>query len=131
MSRAIIHLGHPSLDASCDLPGSFRRAAFISLPIWSFSERGFPCRRMSPPCAVVSYTAFSPLPAFYKDKKHRRSVFCGTLRCLATPGCYPALCPLEFRLSSLNIKSDRLVHSSQYLKIFIYGSICKPVSFPI
>jgi hypothetical protein len=83
-------------------------------PIWSFSERGFPCRRMSPPCAVVSYTTISPLPAVYK--KHRRFVFCGTFRCLATPGRYPALCPPEFRLSSpFSKRGDRLVHSPQIL----------------
>ncbi len=69
-------------------------------PIWSFSERGLPCPSVLPHWAVVSYTTFSPLPEFFNTRKLRRFVFCGTFRCLATPGRYPALCPVEFGLSS-------------------------------
>ncbi len=108
LSCAIIHLGHPLLDASSDLPGSLRRATCLlplerkqSPPYLVFLRVGFTSRRMSPPCAVVSYTAFSPLPVFpIVMEKHRRFVFCCTFRCLTTPGCYPAPCPMEFGLSS-------------------------------
>jgi hypothetical protein len=46
-------------------PEAWGGQPYIGFPIWSFSKRGFPCHKMSPSCAVVSYTTFSPLPAFY------------------------------------------------------------------
>lgn len=103
-------------------------------PILSFSKRGLPCRGLSPTHAVVSYTAFSPLPVLHSEKL-RRYVFCGTFHCLTTPGCYPALCPMEFGLSSSfcnNAKtSDCPAHLFLYLKIFVDCQVCKSVRFTV
>ena len=46
---------------------------------------------------VRSYRTLSPLPV---PEGHRRSALCGTFRRLATPGRYPAPCPVELGLSS-------------------------------
>ena len=62
---------------------------------WSCSEWGLPGRPVAGP-PVSSYLAISPLP----HPKRRRYLFCCTVRRLAAPRRYLALCPAEFGLSS-------------------------------
>jgi len=53
------------------------------------------------------WTDLSPAPASARGRQcmskcgeHRRYRFCATIRRIAPPGCYPALCPVELGLSS-------------------------------
>ena len=72
---AIIHLGHPLLDDSSDLPESPTERAAPS-PLFGLAPRGvYPAGRIAP-AAVRSYRTFSPLPA----GNGRRYIFCGTIR---------------------------------------------------
>ena len=57
---------------------------------------------------VVSYTAFSPLPAW------RAVIFCCTVPGVTSAGRYPASCPVEPGLSS---RACRLPRSSVSLKV--------------
>ncbi len=97
---AVIYLGRRLPAASCGLPGGRgRRAASrrsARLPsCLALLPVGFAWPDLSPGPPVVSYTTFSPLPT-------RRSAvcFCGTVRRVAPPGCYPAPRSVESGLSS-------------------------------
>ena len=62
LRAAIIHLGHPLLDDSSDLPESPAERAAPS-PLFGLAPRGvYPAGRIAP-AAVRSYRTFSPLPA--------------------------------------------------------------------
>ena len=89
----IICLGLPLPKGSSDLPESTtgRRIAFCSVLL----RMEFTCARPVTRTAVVSYTAFPPLPwqamAVY---------FCCTGLGVASTGRYPASCPVKPGLSS-------------------------------
>ena len=75
LRAAIIHLGHPLLDDSSDLPESPTERAAPS-PLFGLAPRGvYPASRITP-AAVRFYRTFSPLPA----GNGRRYIFCGTIR---------------------------------------------------
>jgi len=62
LRAAIIHLGHPLLDDSSNLPESPTERAAPS-PLFGLAPRGvYPASRIAP-AAVRSYRTFSPLPA--------------------------------------------------------------------
>ena len=96
----VISLGRRLPDASCSLPGARMgraapRSCLALLPVGFVVPRPFPAR------AVGSYPTVSPLPVRAAEAvRHRRSILCDTFRRLATPGRYPAPCPLEPGLSS-------------------------------
>ena len=96
----VISLGRRSPGASCGLPGAqARRAAARSC--LALLPMGFVVPRPLPARAVGSYPTVSPLPVRPAEAaRHRRSVLCDTFRRLATPGRYPAPCPVEPGLSS-------------------------------
>ena len=76
-----------------------------SLPIWSCSRWGLPCRSVAG-LAVRSYRTISPLP---RIPKNRSAVsFCCTFRRLAPPRRYLAPCPVEPGLSSALFPMTRL-----------------------
>ena len=76
-----------------------------SLPIWSCSRWGLPCRSVTG-LAVRSYRTISPLP---RIPKNRSAVsFCCTFRRLAPPRRYLAPCPVEPGLSSAFFRMTRL-----------------------
>ena len=85
--------GHPLPDGSSDLPESTtgRRIAFVSVLL----RMEFTCARSVTTTAVVSYTAFPPLPSIKKAV-----YFCCTGLGVTSTGRYPASCPLKPGLSS-------------------------------
>ena len=89
----IICLGHPLPDGSSDLPESttVSRIAFVSVLL----RMEFTCARSVTTTAVVSYTAFPPLPSIKKAV-----YFCCTGLGVTSTGRYPASCPLKPGLSS-------------------------------
>ena len=89
----IICLGHPLPDGSSDLPESTTgsRIAFVSVLL----RMEFTCARSVTTTAVVSYTAFPPLPSIKKAV-----YFCCTGLGVTSTGRYPASCPLKPGLSS-------------------------------
>ena len=88
----IIYLGLPLPEGSSDLPESTtgRRIAFCSVLL----RMEFTCARPVTRTAVVSYTAFPPLPP--KEAVY----FCCTGLGVTSTGRYPASCPLKPVLSS-------------------------------
>ena len=89
----IICLGHPLPDGSSDPPESTTgsRIAFVSVLL----RMEFTCARSVTTTAVVSYTAFPPLPSIKKA-----GYFCCTGLGVTSTGRYPASCPLKPGLSS-------------------------------
>ena len=89
----IICLGHPLPDGSSDPPESTTgsRIAFVSVLL----RMEFTCARSVTTTAVVSYTAFPPLPSIKKAV-----YFCCTGLGVASTGRYPASCPVKPGLSS-------------------------------
>ena len=89
----IICLGHPLPDGSSDPPESTTgsRIAFVSVLL----RMEFTCARSVTTTAVVSYTAFPPLPSIKKAV-----YFCCTGLGVTSTGRYPASCPLKPGLSS-------------------------------
>lgn len=89
----IICLGLPLPKGSSDLPESTtgRRIAFCSVLL----RMEFTCARSVTTTAVVSYTAFPPLPSIKKAV-----YFCCTGLGVTSTGRYPASCPLKPGLSS-------------------------------
>ena len=89
----IIYLGLPLPEGSSDLPESTtgRRMAFFSVLL----RMEFTCARSVTTTAVVSYTAFPPLPSIKKAV-----YFCCTGLGVTSTGRYPASCPLKPGLSS-------------------------------
>jgi len=96
---AAIYLGRQLPAGSSGLPGALETSnlrAIMPRPCLALLPVGFASASRSPGPPVVSYTTFSPLPHI----RVRRSVFCGTFRRVAPPGCYPAPCSVELGLSS-------------------------------
>ena len=87
----IINLGRMLPHASSDLPET-TRAALWSL--FSLASDGVYTAISVTRDAVVSYTAFSPLPL-------RAVIFCCTFPGVASAGRYPASCPVKPGLSSI------------------------------
>ncbi len=87
----IINLGRMLPHASSDLPET-TRAALWSL--FSLASDGVYTAISVTRDAVVSYTAFSPLP-------FRAVIFCCTFPGVASAGRYPASCPVKPGLSSI------------------------------
>ena len=88
----IIYLGQPLPAGSSDPPESTTgsRIAFVSVLL----QMEFTCARSVTTTAVVSYTAFPPLPP--KEAVY----FCCTGLGVTSTGRYPASCPLKPGLSS-------------------------------
>lgn len=89
----IICLGQPLPAGSSDPPESTTgsRIAFVSVLL----RMEFTCARSVTTTAVVSYTAFPPLPSIKKAV-----YFCCTGLGVTSTGRYPASCPLKPGLSS-------------------------------
>ena len=89
----IIYLGQPLPAGSSDPPESTTgsRIAFVSVLL----RMEFTCARSVTTTAVVSYTAFPPLPSIKKAV-----YFCCTGLGVTSTGRYPASCPLKPGLSS-------------------------------
>ena len=89
----IICLGQPLPAGSSDLPESTTgsRIAFVLVLL----RMEFTCARSVTTTAVVSYTAFPPLPSIKKAV-----YFCCTGLGVTSTGRYPASCPLKPGLSS-------------------------------
>ena len=89
----IICLGGPLPERSSDPPESTTgsRIAFVSVLL----RMEFTCARSVTTTAVVSYTAFPPLPSIKKAV-----YFCCTGLGVTSTGRYPASCPLKPGLSS-------------------------------
>ena len=89
----IIYLGRPLPDGSSDPPESTTgsRIAFFSVLL----RMEFTCARSVTTTAVVSYTAFPPLPS-----RGKAVYFCCTGLGVASTGRYPASCPVKPGLSS-------------------------------
>ena len=96
LSRAIIHLGLASPQASSDLPGSC--AGHANTPLFGLAPGGVYHATRVTTRAVRSYRTLSPLPA--DQNLLRRSTLCCTGRRLTPPRCYLAPCPVEPGLSS-------------------------------
>lgn len=98
MYRTIIYLDLPLPADSSDLPGHRSqqirkwRAACLSCSV--LLRMGFTCAPHVTARAVVSCTAFAPLPAW------PAVYFCCTGLGVASTGCYPASCPVKPGLSS-------------------------------
>ena len=88
----IIYLGQPLPAGSSDPPESTTgsRIAFVSVLL----QMEFTCARSVTTTAVVSYTAFPPLPP--KEAVY----FCCTGLGVTSTGRYPASCPVKPGLSS-------------------------------
>ena len=97
LSYAIIHLGHASPHASCDLPEDC--AGRTSSSYLVLLRMGFTVPRTVAGRAVRSYRTLSPLPG--SKTSHRRSTLCCTFRRLTPPRRYLASCPVEPGLSSV------------------------------
>ena len=116
MSCVIIYPGLPLPTASSDPPKSVTGShiAFCSVLL----RMGFTCARPVTTTAVVSYTAFPPLPA------PQAVYLCCTVPGVASAGRYPASCPLKPGLSSpasfRSCSSDHLSYSEPpyYTTIF-------------
>ena len=92
------HSSRRSVTATLKQPTRRHRGPRHSLPIWSCSRWGLPCRSVAR-LAVRSYRTVSPLPRTSCDAV-RRSTLCCTFRRLAPPRGYLAPCPVEPGLSS-------------------------------
>ena len=102
MSRIIIYLGLPSPAASSDLPES-RPGKPVALCL-VLLRMGFTCAPSVTKRAVVSYTAFPPLPGIPRREALSANggavyFYCTGLGVTST-GRYPASCPLKPGLSS-------------------------------
>ncbi len=126
MSRVIIYLGRPSPDGSSDLPESTtgRRMAFFLVLL----RMEFTCALPVASKAVVSYTAFPPLPSVKKAV-----YFCCTGLGVTSTGRYPASCPVKPGLSSSApfrlCSRDHLVCLRKCYSI-MYFLRCKALSRP-
>ena len=89
----IIYLGRLLPDASSNLPkAGGPRQSFVSVLL----RMGFTCALPVTSEAVVSYTAFPPLPA----QNAQAVYFCCTGLGVTSTGRYPASCPMKPGLSS-------------------------------
>ncbi len=93
------HLSRPDVTIGIKRPTRGQGRASLYPPIWSCSRWGLLSRPVTR-LLVSSYPTISPLPASRFSSGPLAVCFCGTFRRVAPPGCYPASCPVEFRLSS-------------------------------
>ena len=107
----IINLGRMLPHASSDLPET-TRAALWSL--FSLASDGVYTAISVTRDAVVSYTAFSPLPL-------RAVIFCCTFPGVASAGRYPASCPVKPGLSSIFHAIIRPTHIVYHV---LKGTVC-------
>ena len=92
-----IYLGHLLPNVSSDLTREKRRAASC-LPYLVLLRAGFTWPKSHPSAGEL-------LPHhFTLTAKQAAVYFCGTFLRVASTGCYPALCPLKFGLSSEYIR---------------------------
>ena len=79
LSGTIIHLGRPSPDASCDLPGDTcgPQAALRHVSLFGLAPEGVYRAACVTADAVRSYRTLSPLPA--RDTRSRTSAVCSLL----------------------------------------------------
>ena len=107
-----IYLGLPSPAASSDLPGS-RRAALCFL--LDLASDGVYTALSVTSQAVVSYTAFPPLPL--KEAVY----FCCTGLGVTSTGRYPASCPVKPGLSSADafrpVSRDHLFYLPRFFMV--------------
>jgi len=82
-------------------PTRRRRGPRHSLPIWSCSRWGLPCRKLLPVARCALTAPFHPYLPTLLSSVSRRYIFCCTFRRLAPPRRYLAPCPMEPGLSSL------------------------------
>jgi len=101
------HSSRPDVAVRLKQPTREQRGPRQCSPIWSCSEWGLPCHAALSPRAVRSYRTVSPLPRMSCDTV-RRFIFCCTVRRLAPPRRYLALCPMEPGLSSKRLRTSRL-----------------------
>ena len=125
MSGVIIYLVLMLPPGSSDLPES-RRATVCFL--FGLASNGVYTAFSVTRQAVVSYTAFSPLPL-------RAVLFCCTFLGVASTGRYPASCPMKPGLSSPAAfrfcSRDHLSCSNHALLFYHIFRICKVVFFHI
>ena len=109
LSGTIIHLGRPSPDASCDLPGDTcgPQAARGVPPYLVLLQRGFTVPSPLPQTRCALTAPFHPCLPAKRVRGHRRFAFCCTFRRLAPPRRYLASCPEEPGLSSATRLGDR------------------------
>ena len=113
MYQTIIYLNPPSPEDFSNLPEPERAAHRFCLGL--ASDGVYRAGSVATP-AVVSYTAFPPLPDM-----HQAVYFCCTGLGVASTGCYPASCPVKPGLSSAgHAGSDRLSYSSLQLWIIAH-----------
>lgn len=72
----------------------------VILSYLTLLQAGFAWPTRSPGSPVGSYSTLSPLPVI-PFRIHRRSSLCCAFLRVASTGCYPALRPVESRLSSM------------------------------
>lgn len=120
LSRTTIHLGRPSPDASCDLPGDTcgPQAAKGMPPYLVLLQRGFTVPPPLPETRCALTTPFHPYLTPERIRCHRRFAFCCTFRRLTSPRRYLASRPAEPGLSSAALRRPR---SSGRLRVAPYG----------
>ena len=116
-----IHLGRPSPNASCGLPGRRRgnppaqgRSPMPVAPIRPSSRWGLPCRRR-----YRRRGALLPHPFTLTRRSRgfgRRFAFCGTVPRVAPAGCYPAPCPHGARTFLTRKQASRRGHPAVWRK---------------
>ena len=109
LSRTIIHLGRPSPDASCDLPGGTcgPQAARGMPPYLVLLQRGFAVPSSLPKTRCALTAPFQPYLPPERVWRHRRYAFCCTFRRFASPRRYLASRPVEPGLSSAATRRPR------------------------
>ena len=96
----IIHLGPPLPTTSCCLPGTQAERSHSIAPYLTLLRVGFAMRPLSPAARCALTAPFHPY--LCRSRGHRRFALCCTFRRLTTPGRYPAPCPAELGLSSID-----------------------------
>ena len=107
------HLSSPSVTGRIMQPtrgrGGHRFPTDRDAPLFGLAPGGVFQHPDSHRDLVRSYRTVSPLPvSLPRGTDHRRFGLCGTFRRLATPGGYPAPCPVESGLSSPTDRGDHL-----------------------
>ena len=110
----IIYLVLPLPKGSCDLPGD--RPDSYRPPIRSCSRWGLPAIRLTTE-AVSSYLTISPLVHILWT-----GMFLWHFPRVTPPGCYPAPCPVELGLSSLELvtSSRAIIRSTWSIYVGFY-----------
>ena len=121
MTRMFIYLGLLLPTASSDLPGNRSGKPIISYLV--LLRMGFTCALLVTLEAVVSYTAFPPLP----DRPNGRSAvyFCCTGLGVTSTGRYPASCPVKPGLSSPPKNGAANICHTCRIIIYLFFSFCQ------